>query len=346
MVPLTVQRQPIPAREPWPKTPSITVIIPVYNEKDSLRKLKITLQDVAKQSPQLGLLQIIFVDDGSTDGSWSTLTEMAVEDVNVTSIRLRRNFGKATALDVGIRHAKTDIFITMDADLQDDPSEIPNFVRKLEEGYDVVSGWKEVRSDRSNKVLPSKVFNFVTAHLTGVRLKDMNCGFKAYRREVFDSISLYGELHRYIPVLAHSIGYRIGEIPVKHHPRRFGVSKYGFNRYSRGFLDLLTTLMITRFDRRPGHLFGGIGLLVSAAGLGVLSYLTYLKLALGASIGERPLLQLGVLLVVVGGQLVLFGMMAELIIYRTNPGARVGIVADIVEHELPGNPEGLRNGQT
>ena len=330
MAELAAQTQSGSARGDRCETPRVSVVVPVYNEKDSLSGLKDALREVTAQAPEVGILQIIFVDDGSNDGSWPILAEMAKQDPDITSIRLRRNFGKAAALEVGVHEATTDIIITMDADLQDDPSEIPNFLSKLDEGYDVVSGWKEVRKDKAHKVLPSKLFNYVTARLTGVTLKDMNCGFKAYRREVFDTISLYGELHRYIPVLADSVGYRVGEIPVKHHPRKFGFSKYGLKRYSRGFLDLLTTLMITRFDRRPGHLFGGVGLLLSVLGVAVLSYLSIIKIAFGESIGERPLLMLGVLLMIVGGQLLLFGMMAELIIHRTEPLTRRGIVAQVV----------------
>ena len=311
-------------------TPSVSVVVPVYNEKDSLRRLKDALRQVSKDAPEVGHLQIVFVDDGSTDGSWQVLADMAKEDPKITSVRLRRNFGKAAALDVGVREAKSDVVITMDADLQDDPGEIPKFLKKLDEGYDVVSGWKEVRKDHAEKVLPSKIFNYVTSRLTGVHLKDMNCGFKAYRREVFDSITLYGELHRYIPVLADSAGYRISEIPVQHHVRKYGVSKYGFKRYSRGFIDLLTTLMITRYSRRPGHLFGGVGLTMSLLGAALLVYLSIIKLTFGESIGERPLLLMGVLLVIVGGQLLLFGMLSELIIHRTEPSNQRAIVAEVV----------------
>ena len=326
----SVQAKPGSGRKVPTKARSVSVVVPVYNEYESLRSLRNALRQVSKDAPQIGPLHIIFVDDGSTDGSWQIIAKMAKEDPDVTSIRLRRNFGKAAALDIGVREAKSEIIITMDADLQDDPIEIPNFLSKLDEGYDVVSGWKEVRKDHAEKTLPSKLFNCVTSTLTGVNLKDMNCGFKAYRREVFDSITLYGELHRYIPVLADSVGYRIGEIPVKHHERKFGLSKYGFKRYSRGFIDLLTTLMITRYDRRPGHLFGGVGLVFSLLGAAVLTYLTIIKLVFGASIGERPLLLLGVLLVIVGGQLLLFGMLSELIIHRTEPLNQRAIVAEVV----------------
>jgi len=332
---VSVQAKPRARLKVPAKAPSVSVVVPVFNERDSVRSLRDALRKVSKDSPRVGPLRIIFVDDGSTDGSWQLIAEMAKEDPDITSIRLRRNFGKAAALEIGVHEAKSDIIITMDADLQDDPIEIPKFLSKLDEGYDVVSGWKEVRKDSAEKTLPSKVFNYVTSTLTGVKLKDMNCGFKAYRREVFDSVALYGELHRYIPVLADSVGYRIGEIPVQHHERKFGVSKYGFKRYSRGFIDLLTTLMITRYDRRPGHLFGGVGLLLFLLGAAVLTYLTVIKLAFGASIGERPLLMLGVLLIIVGGQLLLFGMMSELIIHRTEPLSQRAIVAEVVSAPKP-----------
>lgn len=327
---MTVQTKSNLGQDSKTNAPNVSVVIPVYNERDSLRPLRDALRKVSEDLPEVGPLQIIFVDDGSKDGSWQIIADMAKDDPDVTSIRLRRNFGKAAALDVGVSEAKTDIVFTMDADLQDDPAEIPNFLSKLNEGYDVVSGWKEVRKDSAEKTLPSKVFNTVTSGFTGVKLKDMNCGFKAYRREVFDSIALYGELHRYIPVLADSVGYRIGEIPVKHHERKFGVSKYGLKRYSRGFLDLLTTLMITRYDRRPGHLFGGAGLILSLLGAAFLTYLAVIKLTFGESIGDRPLLLLGVLLIIVGGQLLMFGMLSELIIHRTEPFNQRAIVAEIV----------------
>jgi glycosyltransferase involved in cell wall biosynthesis len=245
------------------------------------------------------------------------MAELAADNEVIQAIRLRRNFGKATALMVGIGACRGDVIITMDADLQDDPDEISRFVETLDRGYDLVSGWKKERHDPLNKTVPSRLFNKVTAAISGVKLNDFNCGFKAYRREIFDAIQLYGELHRYVPVLANALGYRIAEIPVRHHARRFGTSKYGVARYLRGFLDLLTVVLITRFAYRPGHLFGGIGSLLAAGGSVALGYLMALKVLTGASIGNRPLLLLGVMAVIVGVQLILFGMLAELIIHRT-----------------------------
>jgi dolichol-phosphate mannosyltransferase len=294
----------------------VSIVVPAKDEEESLPLIVARIVQ-ACASAGLRLRDIVLVDDGSGDGSWRVMTQLAAENEVVQAIRLRRNFGKATALMVGIGACTGDIVITMDADLQDDPDEIPRFLDALDAGYDVVSGWKKERHDPLSKTLPSRFFNRVTAAISGIRLNDFNCGFKAYRREIFDSVDLYGELHRYVPVLAGALGYRVGEIPVRHHARRYGRSKYGVARFMRGFLDLLTVVMITRFAYRPGHLFGGIGSLFFLGGGAVLAYLTGLKLLTGASIGTRPLLLLGVMAVLIGMQLILFGMLAELIISRT-----------------------------
>jgi dolichol-phosphate mannosyltransferase len=324
--------------DPEPATiKHISIIIPVYNEEGSLKELKAQIDRAVESAPEIGDFEIIFVDDGSSDGSWPIIKEIARDDDRVTAIRLRRNFGKAMALDVGVHAASADIVFTMDADLQDDPGEIPKLLAKLDEGYDVVSGWKRARHDPLSKRLPSKLFNLTTATLTGIRMQDFNCGFKVYRREVFDSFVLYGELHRYIPVLAHAAGYRVGEMPVVHHPRKHGVSKYGARRYARGLLDLLTTLTITRYVRRPGHLFGGIGLIFSGLGVVILTYLSFLRLVLGEGIGSRPLLSFGGLLMVVGVQFLMFGMLAELLVHRTEPISPRSAVAEVLK---------WRNGST
>jgi glycosyltransferase involved in cell wall biosynthesis len=295
---------------------ALSIVIPAKNEEESL-PLVVARITAACRAGGHTLRDIVLVDDGSSDNSWEVMSKLAGESDVIQAIRLRRNFGKATALMVGIGACRGDLIITMDADLQDDPDEISRFVETLDRGYDLVSGWKKERLDPLNKTLPSRLFNKVTATLSGVKLNDFNCGFKAYRREIFDAIQLYGELHRYVPVLANALGYRIAEIPVRHHARRFGTSKYGVARYLRGFLDLLTVVLITRFAYRPGHLFGGIGSLLAASGGLALAYLIGLKVLTGASIGNRPLLLLGVLAVIVGVQLILFGMLAELIIHRT-----------------------------
>jgi glycosyltransferase involved in cell wall biosynthesis len=298
------------------RTLAISVVIPAKDEEESLPLIVARIVE-ACAAASLQLRDIVLVDDGSGDGSWRVMTELAAGNGIVQAIRLRRNFGKATALMVGIGACTGDVVITMDADLQDDPDEIPRFLDMLDAGYDVVSGWKKERHDPISKTLPSRLFNRVTAAISGIQLHDFNCGFKAYRREIFDSVDLYGELHRYVPVLAGALGFRVGEIAVRHHARKYGKSKYGVARFLRGFLDLLTVVMITRFAYRPAHLFGGIGSLFLIGGGGALTYLTGLKLLTGASIGGRPLLLLGALGVIIGIQLILFGMLAELIISRT-----------------------------
>ncbi len=294
---------------------TVSVIVPVLNEVESLAELVERIGAAAAGA--LDLIEILFVDDGSTDGSWGEMQRLAAENPLVRAVRLRRNFGKAAALDVGVNEAKGSIIVTMDADLQDDPVELPRFVEMLDQGYDLVSGWKKTRNDPLSKTLPSLLFNAVTARVSGTRLHDFNCGYKAYRREVFNSIQLYGELHRYIPVLASALGFRIGEIAVRHHARKHGKSKYGVSRFLRGFLDLLTVITITRYARRPAHLFGSVGAFVLLIGGVVLTYLTGLKLFTGADIGDRPLLLFGVMAVIVGVQLMLFGMLSELINSRS-----------------------------
>jgi glycosyltransferase involved in cell wall biosynthesis len=295
---------------------ALSIVVPAMNEEESLPPLVARITEVCAASG-LALSDIVLVDDGSSDRTWAVMAQLAADNEPVQAIRLRRNFGKATALMVGIAACTGDVIITMDADLQDDPDEIPRFVEMLDAGCDLVSGWKKERHDPLTKTLPSRLFNAVTARISGVRLHDFNCGFKAYRREIFDSVELYGELHRYVPVLAHALGYRVGELPVRHHARKFGKSKYGMARYLRGFLDLLTVVLLTRFAYRPGHLFGGLGALFLVGGGGVLAYLAGLKLLTGASIGGRPLLLFGVMVVIIGLQLVLFGLLAELILSRT-----------------------------
>src|SRR5262245_19073512 len=295
---------------------ALSIVIPAKDEEESL-PLVVARIIAACRAGGHTLGDIVLVDDGSRDNTWQVMSKLAAEREVIQAIRLRRNFGKATALMVGIGACRGDVIITMDADLQDDPDEISRFVEMLDRGYDLVSGWKKERHDPLNKTMPSRLFNKVTATISGVKLNHFNCGFKAYRREIFDSIQLYGELHRFVPVLANALGYRIAEIPVRHHARRFGSSKYGMARYLRGFLDLLTVVLITRFADRPGHLFCGIGSLLAGGGAVALGYLIGLKLSTGASIGSRPLLLLGVMAVIVGMQLILFGMLAELIIHRT-----------------------------
>jgi glycosyltransferase involved in cell wall biosynthesis len=307
--------------------PSVSIIVPVMNEAETIMSLADQLIQVGDEGQGFALREIRFVDDGSTDDTWQQIVAATRRDPRVAGVRLRRNFGKATALQIGVGEASGDIIVTMDGDLQDDPRELPRFVAALEAGSDVVSGWKRTRHDPIGKTLPSKVFNWMTARVSGIPLHDFNCGYKAYRREVFDAVHLYGELHRFVPVLAHAYGYRIGEIEVTHHPRKFGHSKYGARRFLRGLLDLFSVVTVTRYARKPGHLFGAGGLLLGVTGVAILGWLS-VEWLLGAAIGQRPLLLLGVLLVLVGVQLLMFGLLAELMISRDRDALPAALVRD------------------
>ena len=289
----------------------ISVVVPLRDEERSVEPLLRELGEAL--APLETPWEVLFVDDGSTDETYARLTRLHDLYDNVRVIRLRRNFGKATALAAGFAETCGDIVVTIDGDLQDDPHEIPRLLAKLDEGFDLVSGWKANRRDPLSRRIPSRIFNSVAGRMSGVRLHDLNCGLKAYRAEVVHGLRLYGELHRYIPVLAHYQGFRLAEVPVNHRPREHGRSRYGVERYLRGFLDLLTVTFVGRYRHRPLHLFGGIGLLLLAGGTGILIYLTAVKIA-GSAIGGRPLLTLGVLLVVVGMQFLSLGLLSELII--------------------------------
>jgi len=288
----------------------ISVVVPVHNEERSVALLYDELRSALE--PLGAEWEAIFVDDGSTDGTFAALTRLHNTADNVRVVRLRRNFGKAAALVAGFDQARGETVVTIDGDLQDDPAEIPRLLAKLDEGFDLVSGWKTHRRDRLSRRILSRIFNRVTGAFSGVHLHDMNCGLKAYRAEVVHGLRLYGELHRFIPVLAHYRGFRIAELPVNHRPREHGRSRYGVERYLRGFLDLLTVSFIGRYRHRPLHLFGGLGLILGLFGSVILIYLTVLK-ALGNAIGHRPLLMLGVLLVVIGMQFFSLGLISEMI---------------------------------
>jgi glycosyltransferase involved in cell wall biosynthesis len=311
--------QPIPIRPPLEPVPApseldVSVIVPVKDEAESVAEL---VTRVAAVLERLGkTFEIIFVDDGSRDGTHSRVREARERDPRVKLVRLRRNFGKAAALSAGFDHSIGRVIITMDGDLQDDPDEIPRFLATLEEqDLDLVSGWKRRRQDPLSKTLPSRLFNGVTRLLAQVDLHDFNCGFKAYRREVLAEIAVYGELHRYIPVLASRRGFSVGEIQVAHHPRRHGVSKYGWDRLYKGLLDLITVLFITRYTRRPLHLFGAIGLSFLAVGFSIDAYLA-LRWFGGEDLSNRPLLLLGILLMVLGFQMLATGLIGEMITFK------------------------------
>lgn len=295
----------------------ISIVIPVCNEQESLATLFGEITSVAGQHSLA--VEIWFVDDGSNDGSWAVIRALAGQDGRVHGIRFRRNFGKAAALSAGFCHVRGDVVFTLDADLQDDPSEIPRFLEALAKNCDVVSGWKRTRHDPWHKVGPSRIFNFMVSWLTGVRLHDHNCGMKVYRREVLKEVRLYGELHRFIPVLAAARGFRVGEIEITHRPRRFGFTKYGVRRFMKGFLDLMTVKFLTGFGQRPQHVMGSFGLICFAAGTLGMTYLaitwvvTYFRPGAFQPLHERPLLTYSVAALLMGAQLMSIGLLAELI---------------------------------
>jgi glycosyltransferase involved in cell wall biosynthesis len=296
----------------------LSIVIPVFNEVDSIPELHREMADVARDEGYD--LELIFVDDGSTDGSWEAIERLAKADDRVRGIRFRRNFGKAAALDAGFCAARGDLVLTLDADLQDDPREIPRFLEEMEEGFDVVSGWKKVRHDPWHKVGPSRVFNYLVGRLTGVKLHDHNCGFKSYRREIFREVRLYGELHRFVPVLAAARGWRVGEIVVNHRPRKHGRSKYGLKRIVKGFLDLLTVYFLTGFGQRPQHLLGAVGLLFFfLGGVGLVFLIAWRVLSWtveGLSnihLHQTPWFYVAITSLLLGAQLTSIGFLAELI---------------------------------
>jgi len=302
----------------------LSIVIPVLNESESLPELYRQLCDVAGAEGYD--LDVIFIDDGSTDRSWEVICRLAAEDARVRGWRFRRNFGKAAALSAGFAQARGDLVMTLDADLQDDPREIPRFLAEIHSGFDVVSGWKKVRYDPWHKVLPSRVFNWLVSRLTGVRLHDHNCGMKCYRREVFAEVRLYGELHRFVPVLAAARGFRVSEVVVQHRPRRHGSSKYGVSRILKGFLDLLTVKFLTGFGQRPQHLLGALGLasfLLGALGmiyLGLYWVIAQLNPQWGMlPLHDRPAMYYSIALFLLGGQLLSVGMLAELLIAHYPP---------------------------
>lgn len=291
----------------------VSVVVPVYDEEESLREL--VGQVFAATDAENMTAEVIMVDDGSRDGSWSVIEKLAGDDRRVRGIRLKRNYGKSAALSTGFAAVNGRYVVTLDADLQDDPAEIPALIKLLEDGNDLVSGWKRKRNDPLSKTIPSRFFNFVTRLLSGIPLHDFNCGLKAYRAEVVKEVRLYGELHRYIPLLARYEGFdRIAEKPVVHHARKYGRTKFGIERYLRGFLDLLTVQFITRFASRPMHFFGSLGSLAFLGGFAISLYLSIEKLVMGNPIGDRPLILLGAILLLLGAQMFLTGLIGEMLI--------------------------------
>lgn len=315
---------------------SLSVIVPLYNEKNSLEQL---YQEICAELARIpGQHELIFVDDGSRDGSFEILRGLQARDPRIRLIRFRRNFGKSAALSAGFSMVRGDLIVTLDADLQDQPFEIHRLLEKLEEGNDLVSGWKQDRKDPLGKRWASRVFNTVTALLTGVPLHDINCGLKAYRRQVIEEIRVYGEMHRFIPVLASYRGFRVAEIPVSHRARLHGQSKFGVERFLGGFFDLLTVIMLTRYTSKPLHVFGILG--VSLLGLGFLleSYLTVGWFLGYWWIQERPLFLLGILLLIIGVQFIFFGLLAEMLAYSTRRADDYSI-QEILETRASSRPE-------
>jgi glycosyltransferase involved in cell wall biosynthesis len=313
------------AGEPDGALGMISIVIPILDEREALPDLISEVDEVLERIGRPS--ELIVVDDGSTDGSYAYLAELAAERDDMTVVRLRRNFGKSAALSAGFDRSVGEVVVTIDGDGQDDPAEIPSLIAKLDEGYDVVSGWKRDRRDPAVRRWASRLFNWVTARLSRVQLHDLNCGLKAYRGECVRSLRIYGELHRFIPVLAVQRGWTATEVPVNHRPREHGRSKFGLERYGRGLLDLVTVLFIGRYENRPLHLFGGFGIALMLAGLAIAVYLTILKLA-GESIGDRPLLLLGVLLIVVGIQFLTFGLLGQMLVaMRQQRGYEESMVA-------------------
>lgn len=298
--------------------PRISIVVPGLNEADSIPELA---DKIHKALEGHGRYELIFVDDGSTDRMWEVICQLRAASPLVRGVRLRKNFGKATALSAGFSRALGEVIITMDADLQDDPEDIPNFIAKIDEGLDVVVGWKVNRLDPTNRLILSRIFNGTVRRMTGVKLHDMNCGFKAYRREVIRSVPIYGDLFRFFPALAAAQGFRVIEVPVKHHARKHGTSRYGLERILRGFFDLLSVLFLTRYSKKPMHLFGLIGLGFASIGILIDVYLTIIWF-LGYRIGDRPLLMLGSLMIILGIQFFSMGFLGEFLtfLHQRKPG--------------------------
>ena len=322
----------------------LSIVIPVFNEQESLETLHQEIAEVA--AAEHYQIEVIFVDDGSRDRSWERICGLAARDPRVRGIRFRRNFGKAAALDAGFSAARGDLVMTLDADLQDDPHEIPRFLAQMANDLDVVSGWKKVRYDPWHKVLPTRVFNWMVSRLTGVKLHDHNCGMKCYRREIFDEVRLYGELHRFVPVLAAARGYRVGEIEIRHRPRKFGRSKYGVGRIFKGLLDILTVKFLTGFGHRPLHVLGSFGLgafLIGAVGLTLLaierivSHIAWFGME-PVHLHDRPAVLYLVALMLFGGQLLSLGILGELIVANRDRHAHEYSIADETAAADSSNP--------
>lgn len=289
----------------------ISFVIPARDEEKSIGPLYEEIKEAMSNLRKS--YEIIFIDDGSVDKTFERMASLQKKDKKVKIIKLRGNWGKSIALQAGFEETKGEIIITLDADLQDNPREIPRFLKKLDEGYDFVSGWKKVRLDPRTKVILSRIFNHVVSILSGIKIHDINCGFKAFRKDVIKNISLYGELYRFIPILVSSQNYKVSEIIIKHRPRKYGKSKFGWERTTKGFLDFLTIIFLTGYLSRPGHFFGSFGLISFSSGFMIGLYITYLRIATGSIQNRHPLLYLGMLLMIIGIQLITTGLLGEMV---------------------------------
>lgn len=302
----------------------ISIVVPLFNEEESIQPL---INEIRKAIKTLNKpYEVIFVDDGSTDKSLQVIKDAGKTDTRLKYISFRKNYGKSAALQVGFKTATGDVIITMDADLQDDPFEVPNLLKKLDEGYDLCSGWKKERFDPFIKKYSSRFFNFITRLFSGIKIHDFNCGLKAYRREVVQNLNVYGELHRYVPVLAKWQGFTVTEIPVKHHKRRYGKTKFGISRFFKGFIDLITVTFVSRYIKRPMHFFGFFGAVAFFIGLIVNGYLTIEWLS-GKALSNRPMLFLGMLLIIVGVQFFSVGLLGEMMVHQ-NQSEREYVIKD------------------
>ncbi len=306
----------------------LSIVVPIYNEGNSVGKLYNKLTEVLEKLDYQ--YEIIMVDDGSTDKTFPKLADIHKQDNRVKVISFRRNFGQTAAMSAGFDYARGDIIITLDADLQNDPADIPELLRKIDEGYDIVSGWRHKRRDSTLRILPSRIANWVISVLSGVHLHDYGCSLKAYRKEVVKKIQLYGDMHRFIPAVAEQVGARVAEVKVRHHEREHGVSKYGFDRILKVFLDLFLLKFLLSFQTRPLRLFGSLGIVFGGSGFGVALYLSYLRLVRLQPIADRPLLLFSVFLMFLGVQLVMMGLLGELMVrtYYESQGKKVYYVRD------------------
>lgn len=333
-----MEHTPSPSNETGSERPDVSIIVPAYEEAESLPELSRQLRTVCEDA---GLsFRVWIIDDGSRDGTWDVVRSLHDDDPRVAGLRFQRNYGKSAALSVGFERAEGRYVVTIDADLQDDPAEIPALIDMLEEGdYDLVSGWKQERKDPLSKTVPSRFFNWVTRLTSGLPLHDFNCGLKAYRREVVKSVNVYGELHRYIPLLAKWAGYdRVAEKPVEHHARKYGETKFGVERFVQGFLDLITVVFLTRFAVRPMHFFGTLGTMTFGAGFLINLWLSIDKIFFGHPIGDRPLLLLGLLLILFGAQMFTTGLLGEMVIQPRMEDTESYVIGEALVPETADEP--------